>query len=204
MSMTASALSQNALLSSQLAQQSAAQKAQNATPAQQNKAQLNAQIMEASAKVSLSGKNEAQALFFQTAAANISGQFNFKNTQVNFNFSYAQMQFGSAMENFQTNNSAQNTAGRILNFATSFFKGYQAQNAGKPPNEIAQNFIDKVRLGFEKGFNEAKDILQSLRVFQGDTQTNIEKTYSLVQQGFDQFLNQKMSVNSPMEKSPTV
>ena len=213
MSPTASALSQNALFSSQIAQQSAGQssaqksKMQSASsataastlsPAQKSKAQLNAQIMEASAKVSLSSSNQAQALFFQSTAANIAGQLNMGNTQIGFNLSYTQMQFGMAVNGFQTmDNSPEATSGRILNFATSFFKGYQAQNAGKNPNDVLQSFVSQVRTGFEKGFNEAKGILQSLNVFQGDTQMGIEKTYSLVQKGFDQFLNQKMNANAP-------
>ena len=53
------------------------------------------------------------------------------------------------------------------------------------PQANESDFFDQVRTGIEKGFNEARDILQSLNVLQGNVAEDINETYDLVQEGLD-------------------
>mgnify|MGYP006177734409 FL=1 len=41
--------------------------------------------------------------------------------------------------------------------------------------------------GIEKGFNDAKDILKGLKVYEGEVESGVDKTYSLVLQGLSSF-----------------
>jgi hypothetical protein len=50
-------------------------------------------------------------------------------------------------------------------------------------------FVDIIRGGIDQGFAEAKDILTSLKVLEGDIATNIDKTYDLVQEGLQSFVD---------------
>lgn len=216
MSLTATNMSQNALLSAKIAQQTGNNGknsvqnngAQNATQAQTaqkteqsqslyqyQRQQLNTQILQASAKVSLTSGNQAQALFFQSAVTNISERFDFSGASFNFSATQTQSQIYALSWNTNTDTSAQATSERILNFATGFYDAYKTQNqaSNKDESTIAQNFVNEIRTGFEKGYNEAKGILESLQVFNGNIKTDIEKTYTLVQNGLDNFLNQQLN-----------
>lgn len=52
--------------------------------------------------------------------------------------------------------------------------------------------VPVIRGGFEKGFNEARDILQGLQVFSGDIESGVMKTYEPVSKGYDDFLASKL------------
>jgi hypothetical protein len=67
----------------------------------------------------------------------------------------------------------------------------------KHPQDNEADFFAQVRTGIEKGFNEARDILQSLNVLQGKVAEDIDKTYALVQDGLDRLeLKQPEAVSS--------
>jgi hypothetical protein len=55
--------------------------------------------------------------------------------------------------------------------------------------ESLANFVDIIGGGIEQGFSEAKDILGNLNVLEGDISNNIDKTYELVQQGLQSFVD---------------
>ncbi|ENO88229.1 DUF5610 domain-containing protein [Thauera linaloolentis] len=141
----------------------------------------NAAIITASLQVSIKAGNDSLALLYRSAIDHLNevlapGQ----NVDV----------IGKAMEQ---DNSPEATAERILSFATGFFDAYAAQHPGKDTDTLARDFTDLVRGGFEKGFNEARDILQGLGVLGGsDIESGIMKTYELVSKGFDDFLAAKL------------
>jgi uncharacterized protein DUF5610 len=65
------------------------------------------------------------------------------------------------------------------------------------PQDNEADFIAQVRTGIEKGFNEARDILQSLNVLQGKVAEDIDTTYALVQDGLDRLeLKQSETISS--------
>lgn len=146
------------------------------------KHELNVQILQASAAVSLSAGNDSQALLFRTAIDRL-------------NELLGPTQGGNAIESaaLGQDNSPEATAERILGFSTAFFDAYARQHPGKDPDQLAKDFVDLIRGGFEKGFGEARGILEGLGVFGGDTESGIMKTYALVQKGYDDFLASKLT-----------
>ncbi|MDH0343305.1 DUF5610 domain-containing protein [Chromobacterium haemolyticum] len=85
-------------------------------------------------------------------------------------------------------NSPEGTSQRILSGALSFFSTYAKQHPELSQEEQAKNFVDIVRGGFEKGYAEAVDILNGLKVFNGNIADEIKKTRDLVNKGFDDFI----------------
>lgn len=103
----------------------------------------------------------------------------------------------------EQDNSAEATAKRILDGATAFYDAYAKQHPDKDLETLAKDFTELVRGGFEKGFNEAKDILKGLKVLEGDVESGIQKTYDLVSKGFDDFLKSKQdALKQDKEKTP--
>lgn len=146
-------------------------------PRTQSKQQLNVQILEAASKVSLKAGDESQSLLFKAAIDGI-------------NEALAPTLGPDAIQKAakSQDNSPEATAGRILSFTTGLFAAYAAQRPNDDQAQVAKDFVDLVRGGFEKGFNEAKDILEGLKVFDGEVKSGVSKTYELVQKGFDDFL----------------
>lgn len=145
------------------------------------KQDLNVQILEASAKVSVRAGDESQALLFRAAIDRI-------NEVLAPEFGPDAIQ-GRAAED----NSPEATADRILSLSTGFYEAYAAQRAGDDPEQVARDFVGLIRGGFERGYGEATEILSGLKVFGGDIESGIMKTYELVQKGYDDFLAGKLA-----------
>lgn len=79
------------------------------------------------------------------------------------------------------------TAERIVGFATSFFGAFMDRQGGEDKEGSLQEFMDIIRGAIDKGFEEAKDILEGLQVLEGDIASNIDQTYNLIQEGLDRF-----------------
>lgn len=145
-------------------------------------AQFNARIVETSLSVSLKTGNKAQSLVYRSVLDSINETM--------------KPELNNPVQNGgvgQVDTSAEATAERILSFATGFFDSYAKQHPGKDPDKLAEDFVSLVRGGFEKGFKEAKDILDGLGVLGGsDIEKDIMKTYELVSKGFDDFLASKL------------
>lgn len=144
------------------------------------KEEQNMRILQASAEVSLKAGDQSQALLFRTAIDRINELL------------APELGADAIQAKMGEDNSPEATAGRIVSLSTGFFDAYAAQHPGEDPGEVAKNFVDLIRGGFEKGFNEAKDILQGLKVFGGDIESGIMKTYELVTKGYDDFLAGKL------------
>lgn len=151
--------------------------------------QMNVQILEASAAVSLKAGEQSQALLFRSAIDRIN--------------EYLAPTLGAdaIQGKMSEDNSAEATAARIVSLSTAFYDSYAAQHPGDDPEQLATNFVNLIRGGFEKGFNEAKDILQGLQVFSGDIESGVMKTFDLVNQGYDDFLASKLAAASETKKA---
>lgn len=94
------------------------------------------------------------------------------------------------------------TANRIIDGTTAFYEGFKAQNSDLSDEEAINKFMEVISGGIDKGFEEAKDILDSLKVLEGDIETNIDSTYDFVQQGLTQFkelILERLAENSKEE-----
>lgn len=165
-----------------------ARKAAANTPDGQ-RTQLNAQILQASMDVSIKAGDDSMALLYRTAIDHI-------NELLAPEFGPDALQ--AAM---QQDNSAEATAGRILSAATGFFDAYAARYPDKDAETVLRDFVDLVRGGFEKGYGEAHDILEGLGVLGegSEVAAGIQKTFDLVQKGFDDFLATKLAALQPKD-----
>ncbi|THF60761.1 hypothetical protein E6C76_21510 [Pseudothauera nasutitermitis] len=144
--------------------------------------ELNAQIVTASLNVSIKSGDDSLALLYRSAIDSINERL--------------EAELGpNAIQNAAANqdNTPEATAGRILDFATNFFDAYAAQRPNDDPEQVAKDFVELIRGGFEKGFGEARDILQGLGVFNGEVESGVMKTYELVHKGLDDFLAGKLA-----------
>jgi hypothetical protein len=151
--------------------------------------ELNLQILQASAEVSLNAGNQSQALLLRSAIERIN-----ELLAPTLGPDALQAKLGD-------DNSPEATAGRILSLSTGFFDAYAAQRPNDDPDQVAKDFVELIRGGFERGFNEAKEILQGLQVFNGDIESGVMKTYELVSRGYDDFLASKLSRGQSAENN---
>ena len=139
------------------------------------KMQLNVSILQESASVSLNSENDPLALLYKSAITSI-------NEQLEADFGPDAIQNALGQDN-----SPEATAGRIVSLSTAFFSAFQQQHSELEGDESLNRFMDTIKGGIEKGFKEARDILEGLKVLGGDIAGNIDKTYELVMKGLDDF-----------------
>lgn len=151
--------------------------------------QLNVQILQASAEVSLKAGDQSQALLFRGAIERINELLS------------PTLGPDAIQAKMSEDNSPEATAGRILSLSTGFFDAYAAQRPDDDPDQVAKDFVNLIRGGFEKGFGEAQEILQGLKVFSGEIESGIMKTFELVNKGYDEFLASKLSTEQKTESA---
>lgn len=152
------------------------------TTAAEQRSQLNAQIVQSSLDVSISSGNDGLALLYRSAIEHLNEQL-------------APELGPNAIQNAMSqDNSPEGTAGRILSQTLAFFDGYARQHPNKDPEQLLHDFVDTIRGGFEKGYAEAAKILEGLGVMGEGSHVaqEIGKTYELVQQGYDDFLQSRL------------
>lgn len=139
------------------------------------KAQLNGSIVQASLTVSLNSSNEPLSVVLKTALTGINEAL--------------KDQFGdNAIQNAMSqDNTPEGTASRIVALSTAFYDAFKQQHAGEAEDAVLDKFMATLKRGVDQGFKEARDILDGLKVLNGEVASNIDKTYTLVQQGYADF-----------------
>lgn len=150
----------------------------------------NGQILEASLQVSIQVGNDGLALLYRTAIDEINQML--------------EPELGpDALQNAAPqDHSAEATAGRIVSMSTAMFDAYAARYPDKALEEVAKDFVTLIRSGFEQGFKEAEDILNSLGVLGkgGPVSTGLALTYELVNKAYDDWLAGKLAAVSDAPK----
>ena len=95
--------------------------------------------------------------------------------------------------------SPEKVAGRILGFIEQRLHSEQA--AGADTGKL-QKLLDQARSGVEKGFAEARQILDGMGVLQGKVASDIDDTYQRIQDGFAS-LDQRFNPPAPAEGGTT-
>lgn len=153
-----------------------------ATSSQGQQNLRNSQILEASLQISIQAGNDSLALLYRTAVDEINNVL-------------APDLGPDAIQNAMSqDNSAQATAGRIVGLSTAMFNAYAARYPDKDMEVVAKDFVNVVRGGFEQGYKEAEDILNSLGVLSAGSPVaeGISQTFALVQKGYDDWLANKL------------
>ena len=189
MSTTITSMQQNAVTASTTKDSTAASEVKEQKPTTASlRSSFNAQIIEASLKVSIQVGDNPQGLLFRTSLESIYESIGgFKS---NINPDYKMPSMNDSNNPYAT---PEGTANVILSFSLGLYAQYSQSHQGEDEAAMATNFIELIRGGFEKGYGEAVDILESLSVFNGDIKTDIEKTWELVQKGYDDWLSTKVN-----------
>jgi len=144
-----------------------------------NKKLLNAAIIESSLKYNNTIGDQPLSLLLKTALQGINEAL--KAAGVDHSVEEA---YESGLDV-----SPEATADRIVAFSTQFLASYREQHPEMGEEESLTTFVELIRGGIEQGFSEAKDVLGSLKVLEGDIASNIDKTYELVQAGLQSFVD---------------
>ena len=83
--------------------------------------------------------------------------------------------------------SPQATADRIVAFATNFYQQYREQNKDLSDEDAMTKFMGIIGGGIDKGFAEARDVLDGMGELQGKVKDDIDSTYELIQKGLQSF-----------------
>lgn len=81
------------------------------------------------------------------------------------------------------------TAEKIVSTSTALFTSYLEQHPDLSTEEAASSFVEIIKNGINKGFADAREILDGLNTLDENTSTNIDTTYDLSQQGLLSFLD---------------
>jgi hypothetical protein len=146
----------------------------------QAKNEFKASLLQASVESSFNAGNEPLSLLYKTALENINEALYAATGQENA----IQVAVDQGVDV-----SPEATAERIVAQSTGFFEQYRAQYSALSEEEAKTQFLEVIKSGIDKGFEEAKSILEGLSVLSGEIADNIDTTYSLVQSGLDLFLN---------------
>ena len=139
----------------------------------------NAAIMQAHMEVSIKSSNDPLALVYKTALEAISEELQ---------ASMGEEAYAAATEP-NVDYSPEATAERIVSFATSHFGAYQKANPELGDEEAMTQFKDTISGAIDKGFDEAKDILDGLQVLGGEVETTMNATYDEVQNQLNSFVD---------------
>ena len=143
------------------------------------KQSYNKSILTTSMEVSLSSGNQALGLLYKTAIEGLN-----KVLGPEFGDNAIQSAYDSGLDV-----SPEATADRIVSLSTAFFGKYRESNPEKDLATALQDFTKLIGGGIEKGFAEARTILDGLGVLQGDIASNVDKTFALVQTGLQAFMD---------------
>jgi hypothetical protein len=143
----------------------------------QTKKEQNNAIVQSQIAVNLNAGNEPMALLFKTALVAINEILDPTQETKPIQSAYD--------DNIDTSPEA--TSKRIISLATGFFNAYQLQNPDSTLDDSLDKFMSTISSGIETGFKDARDILESLSVLNGNIASDIDTTYALVQEGLKNF-----------------
>tara|TARA_R100001143_G_scaffold2717_5_gene5706 strand:- start:53218 stop:53766 length:549 start_codon:yes stop_codon:yes gene_type:complete len=145
--------------------------------------QLNLSILQVSFNISEGNGDGAMSLLFKTALEGINDVL-----RPELGDNAIQKAYESGLDV-----SPEATSDRIVQMSTAFFDAYYSTRQDMPLDEALESFVKVIGGGIDQGFKEARDILGGLKVLEGDIASNIDKTYDLVQQGLQAFLQNYQS-----------
>lgn len=145
--------------------------------------ELNLSILKVSFNISENKGNGAMAFLYKTALEGINDVL-----KAEFGDNAIQKAYEQGVDV-----SPEATSERIVQMSTAFFDAYYSTRQNMPLDEALESFVKVIGSGIDQGFKEARDILAGLQVLEGDIASNIDKTYDLVQQGLQSFLQNYQS-----------
>lgn len=151
----------------------------------------NIAILKANEQVSLRSNNDSLSLLYKTALEGINAEL-----EPVMGENAAQKIYDSGIDT-----SPEATAERIVAFATAFYSRYKELSDQQTEEQTLDNFLALITPGVDKGFADAKDILNGLKVYEGEVESGVDKTYQLVMQGLASFREKmlQLAANPPAD-----
>ena len=143
----------------------------------QTRTELNAAILQSASEVSLSAGNEPLHLLYSAAIDKLNEVLAPELGED------AIQKAAERPEEF----TPEATADRIVKFATGFYASYSEQHPEMTEEERIESFMDLIGGAVDQGFDEARDILENLKVLDGTVEEGVDKTYDLVKSGLNAF-----------------
>ncbi|GGA68058.1 hypothetical protein GCM10011369_07200 [Neiella marina] len=144
---------------------------------EQLKNDQNAAILQAQLEVSVQAGNQPMALLYRTAIDAINEEL-----APEFGDNAAQQALDDGIDV-----SPEATAERIIAGSTKYFDAFLEVNTDLQGEDALNEYMNIIKGAVDKGFEEARDILDSLAVLEGDIADNINLTYDFVQAGLQNF-----------------
>ncbi|GAV19152.1 hypothetical protein MMIC_P0081 [Mariprofundus micogutta] len=154
----------------------------------QNSAAKQSAPLHAASQMSFSVKNNPAELILQAAMEKINEMF-----APHLGDGAVEQAAASGMDM-----SPEATAERILSFATHIFARAENDQVDLPVDEqrSRERLFDNIRVGIERGFEQAREILGGMDALEGDVKETVDATYEHVQQGLND-LAQLLGLLSP-------
>ena len=140
--------------------------------------QLNAAILSSALELNLSSGNEPLSLFYKAALDNINEAFT--GTLSN--------NANDSKYRSTTQVSPESTADRLISVSVAFFPLFQQQRPDLSEEEAANIFAQTIGEAIDSGFGETQEILSNLTILKDSAADNIVRTYELVQQKLQTFV----------------
>jgi len=154
-----------------------------------NKRQLNQTILDNQLSLSLTSDNKAMNLLYRAISDAVEKRMAAQAPAAQNQDDSTEVTAETGLNKTYTNEdtSPQATAERIVGFATNFYQAFRQQNPQLDDEDGLERFMQEIGKGIDQGFADARDILTGLKKLEGKVATDIDETYSLIQQGLQDF-----------------
>lgn len=153
----------------------------------ENRRQLNQTILDNQLSLSLQSDNKAMNLLYRAISDAVEKRLAGQAPQDQKNSAEATTETGLNKTYNNEDTSPQATADRIVGFATNFYQAFREQNPDLNDEDGLEQFMQEIGKGIDQGFADARDILTGLKKLEGKVASDIDETYSLIQQGLKEF-----------------
>ena len=153
----------------------------------ENRRQLNQTILDNQLSLSLQSDNKAMNLLYRAISDAVEKRLASQAPQSADDGTEATAETGLNKTYSNEDTSPQATADRIVGFATNFYQAFREQNPELNDEDGLEQFMQEIGKGIDQGFADARDILSGLKKLEGKVADDIDETYSLIQQGLQDF-----------------
>jgi len=147
----------------------------------ENKQQLNRTILESQLSLSMKSDNKSMTLLYRSLTESISSTMAEDTAPAKETGATGEPKYQDE------DTSPKATAERIVAFATRFYEAYQKNHPELQGEDALNGFLDLMKGAIDKGFGDARKMLDGMQQLQGKVATDIDDTYGLVQSGLEDF-----------------
>lgn len=138
------------------------------------------------------GDAKAMQIFYQEAASAIEG---FLQKELGNDFSLEALRDKtSGIEGQEDYWSSENTADRIITFATSYYETFKKQNPRLSEEEVMEKYMNLISPALQKGMGEAVEVLEGFGAFNGHIKDTVEETQRLVFEKLEAFREKRLAM----------